>query len=310
MAERGKIYQITVQGTRTHEPILPYEYHITAENQDDAEATAKYEYGKIYPNVEADVTEVSLKSKWNKWNIAAIVCLFISCVLGQIHWGGVANIGDKPPLEPKATTMMMAVIIYSAFIVRIKIKYKGLKESFNGVSNIVLMFMSIWFCASFLNVFLRDITIPVDVFGITVKKVTISGTWIFLLAALFSWLSMSAVAGIIWVVLFLFSINNILQLDKAMGVSGAVYVLSAFGGIFFQIGQESAYFLKSLKSDLLGAGARSVNIVRRDIVASANAAKCAATKVVDVVATAATGVPINSSNGSTNTSAVGKNTHQ
>lgn len=307
MAGKSKIYQITVQGTRSVESVVTEEYNVTAENQDDAVITAKNEYNKRYSCVDADVTEVSLKSTWNKWNIAAIFCLLIPFLFSFLHWNGRTK---DPPLQPDGITMIMAIAIYSAFIIRVKVRFEGLKESFNSFSKIIIMILTLWFCASFLNVFINEKTIPVTFFGLKITELHISGKWLLLIAALLSWLSVPALAGAVWALLFLFAIDNMVSIFGTMKNAGTVYVLSAFFGIIFQIGQESSYFLKSLRGDIINAGAMSAKRIKRDITASSNAAMSIAKTVVSAASTAATGVPVNLPTNKTNTSTDGTNTRQ
>ncbi|GBU21835.1 hypothetical protein R80B4_01737 [Fibrobacteres bacterium R8-0-B4] len=116
MAGKSKIYQITVQGTRSVEPMVTQEYRvIKAESQEAAETRARDEYYNDYPDIDKDSINVSLKGKWN---IRAIVCLTIPCLLSLIPWQG--KNGIVLSLYPGLFSTLTAVFLYSAFIIRLK----------------------------------------------------------------------------------------------------------------------------------------------------------------------------------------------
>jgi len=270
MAGNGKTYQITVQGTRNIEPMVIQEYRIIeAESQEAAETHARDAYYKEYPDIDRNTIDVSLKGKWN---IMAVVCLAIPCLLSLVPWYG-AN-GNVLSLAPGLTSSLMAIALYSAYIIRLK----GLRNSFSNTPDIVLICLTIFFCASFLTLFLGDVPINYP-FS---KKVAfiINGKLLVCLAVIFSWLCMSAVAGVVWILVFLFALTRMFAVDNAMKFWGVVYVISAFLGIISMLKQESPYLLKSLRSDILGIGTHSAKRIRRDINASADTVKSVAGSIL------------------------------
>ncbi|MDR2792548.1 MAG: hypothetical protein LBB61_02620 [Treponema sp.] len=66
---------------------------------------------------------------------------------------------------------------------------------------------------------------------------------------------MRAIAGFIWIFLFILAVGRIAGLNVAMGVLGVVYILSAFVSIGLQL-KDSVNMLSSFKDDFIGAGHR------------------------------------------------------
>jgi hypothetical protein len=293
MEEKGKVYEITVHGMRKVEPVVLQEYRVTAENREAAELLARTDYHVAYPDVDTGSISVSLKGGWN---VKAIICLTIACLLCFVDWQD--SKGVKFDLMPNLISTLFAIFIYSAFVVR----NKGLQNSLNHRSEIVLVCLNVFFCASFLTLFVGDVTITIP-WTFKLLNIKLSGVKVLCLAGLLSWLCIPAMAGIVWLLLFLIAFKRFSLLNSAMGPWGVVYILSAFLGIVFQLKQESHYVLKSLRNDILGIAARSVKRVKKDIGASVSAAKVVAGSVASIAATAATGVPVNLSTNNTGASA-------
>jgi hypothetical protein len=104
---------------------------------------------------------------------------------------------------------------------------------------------------------------------------------------------MAAIAGFIWIILFLLSAARIAVGNEAMGMWGTVYIMSAFLGIIFQLKQQSAGFLSSLKQDFLSNAVRARNQVIGDMGASVQTVKNA----VNVVTGEKEAVPVISKTG-------------
>lgn len=241
--KENKKYRIVVHGQQNTNALLPlefHEYYIRGKNADEAQKLAMAIYRKVFPR--ALNINVSKKSRMN---IAAIIFLSIACFLSFIPWylGNITFI-----LKPSMFSTMLAVGLYSAVIIRLK----GFQNSFNNAADTVLSLLTILFCASFLNFFIGDVNIQILWFNLF-----ISGKLILAVAFLLSWLGVSFIVNIVWIVLFVLAAARILLGDAAMGIWGIVYVLSAFLGIIFQLKQQSAEFRESLSKEIVSIGART-----------------------------------------------------
>jgi hypothetical protein len=269
MAE--KKYQLIVRGqhkTDLLEPLESVEYKkVQAENYEEAVNLAKIKYQETYADAEGIVAVPIKKSR-----IVAIVCLLVAVFLGFITWSG------QTMLKPNMISTLAAIALYSAVIVRLK----GLKNSFNSFSDILLSCLTIVFCASFLNLFLGDVKFDIKFFWLK-ETVEIPGSVVLGLGVLLSWLGIKAIAGIVWVILFILAAIQIITLSGAMGIWGMVYVLAAFLGIIFSLKEQSSYFLDDLRNDMASITARTGRMINRDIVASADTARKAASTVATKV---------------------------
>jgi hypothetical protein len=254
-----KKFQVAVNGQYNSSTLCSVEpnlYYIRAENQNTADEQALKIFRRDYPdaiNVHASKTKVR--------NSPAIICLAIACVISLIPW----NVGGAVfSLAPSMVSTLVAVGLYSAVIIRLK----GLQNSFNGVSEIILSLLTILFCSSFINYFCGDVNIQIFWF-----KIFISGKIILTFAILISWIGMASIAGIVWIALFVLAATRFLLGDAAMGIWGIVYVLSAFLGIILQLKQQSPDFLNSLSREMVSIYARSHSRIVRDMGYTASAIK-------------------------------------
>jgi hypothetical protein len=256
MDKKPKKYQIVVNGqcsTSALCSVEPHAYYVQAENNDIAQKYAIAMFHDAYP----DAVNVSV-SKEKQRNLPAIICMAIACFLSFIPWhsGGIII-----SLAPSMLSTMIAIALYSAVIIRLK----GLQNSFNCASETILSCLTILFCASFISFLSGKETIQIFWF-----KLFISGKVLLTFAVLLSWIGMAAIAGFIWVALFIFAATRILLGDLAMGFWGNIYVLSAFLGIVFQLKQQSANFLDALGGDMVSLAARTKRRIISDTVVSAD----------------------------------------
>jgi hypothetical protein len=79
---------------------------------------------------------------------------------------------------------------------------------------------------------------------------------------------MRAIAGFVWMFLFILAVTRIAGLNVAMGHLGVAYILSAFVGIGLQ-GKDSIQMISSFKNDFIGVS----NQIGNDILSSSNVVK-------------------------------------
>jgi hypothetical protein len=194
-------------------------------------------------------------------HLPAIVCMAIACLLSFIPW----HMGKVVfSIMPSMLSTMIAIGLYSAVIIRIK----GLQNSFNNASETILSCLTILFCASFISFFCGETKIQILWF-----KIFISGKILLTIAVLLSWVGMAAVAGLVWIFLFILAGARLLIGDAAMGFWGNIYALSGFLGIVFQLKQQNANFLETLGKDLVTVAARTQHRIVRDAGATVESVK-------------------------------------
>jgi hypothetical protein len=112
-------------------------------------------------------------------------------------------------LQPTLIPMLFSLAIYSAVIIRIK----GLKNSFNSVTESICNILTIIFIASFISLLSGDAEIEILDFIIPV-----SGKLLLIFTALLSWLGMAKVAKFVWIGLFVLAAFRLLAADAAMRI--------------------------------------------------------------------------------------------
>jgi len=270
MKKDTKKYQIVVQGERNlmvPQPLEPCVYPIEAESFQDAQSRALSLFKNEWPDV-LNVTYIDNGAEKRK-NIFPIVCMAFAYLLSLIPWE--YDVIKVFTLAPSGISTMFAVALYSAVMIR----FKGLDKSFNSPSEIILSILNILFCASFLSLFVGDTEIKFFIF----PPIPIPGNTLLMIAVGFSWLGMSAVAGIVWVILFILAVGKLAAWDVAMGFFGSAYILSAFLGLVLQLKNESAAFRKSFQNDFLNSIAKIRRRVVKDIGSTGQAMKSAAATV-------------------------------
>jgi hypothetical protein len=209
MAKKFKIVVNGQQEEKYFEPLESHEYHIQGDDKKEAEKQALKIYRKAYP----DAINIKVIKNY-RMNGVAIICMLIACFFSFIPW---YNGSFMFSLMPSMLSTLLAIGLYSAVIIRLK----GLHNSFCSFSDTVLSILTILFCSSFINFFLNDNT----------------GKIILLVSILLSWLGLKFIAGIVWIVLFVFVGARVMLVNAAMGVWGSFYILSAFIGIILQLKQ-------------------------------------------------------------------------
>jgi len=262
----AKKFKIAVRGQHEEKQIVPlgnYEYNIRAENHNKAENLALTNYQKIYP----DSINVNAKSSNRTMtNMIAIIFMSTAFILSLTPFHGQSG-GVIFSLKPGLFTTLIAIGLYSAVIVRIK----GLHNSFISFSDSLLSIMTILFCASFLNIFIGDITIKTKPFFL--NDIVISGKIILFVAVLLSWLGIKAIAGIVWVIVFIIACTQMIARDVAMGIWGSVYIISAFLGIFLQLKQMGSDLVRDMGREFINIGSQVNNRIFSDIDSAAAFAK-------------------------------------
>jgi hypothetical protein len=190
--------------------------------------------------------------------VAVVLCLFsytqnISKKILFLKWTEQIHFSFRPSF----LSTLMAILIYASIVIRRR------KLIFKNVYDTVITVLNILFCASFLSIFFGDK-------AWNIPLINISSQTIVYIAILASWICMSAIAGFIWMFLFIIAIPRIAAGNIAMGLYGVVYILSAFLSLGFQADNVGDAF-SLLKSDFFSAAKH----VAKDVDASVSSAKSA-----------------------------------
>jgi hypothetical protein len=141
-------------------------------------------------------------------------------------------------ISPSFISTLTAIILYLSVVVRYRLKL------FSDVYETLIICLNILFCASFLEMFF-----PKEIWNI--PFINISSQSFLLGAVILSWIGMRAIAGFVWIFLFIIAATRIAGLNAAMGHLGAAYILSAFISIGLQL-KDSVRMIYSFKNDFIG----------------------------------------------------------
>jgi hypothetical protein len=103
---------------------------------------------------------------------------------------------------------------------------------------------------------------------LSIPFINISSQSFLLVAVIFSWIGMRAIASFVWIFLFILAVTRIAGLNVAMDYLGVAYILSAFVSMGLQM-KDSIHLISSFKNDFIG----TANQIGGDIVSSGNVVK-------------------------------------
>lgn len=172
-------------------------------------------------------------------------------------WNETVTASIKPDLQ----STIMAILLYASVVIR-RIGF----SKFATPKGLIITCLNVLFCASFLNVFFPTTPWNIPIINISSQ----SFLWI---AIGLSWLGMSAIAGFVWIGLFIIAVFRLSNVNIAMGTAGIVYILSAFSSIGIQLSgiNNIKYIMEDLMLDFSTAGRHlsadmnsSVSFTRKD----------------------------------------------
>jgi len=258
---REKNYKILVMGQQEIRVICPAkldEYNFTATSPEEAHQKALVEYKKFNPGA----INISASVKQTRNIKLAILFSSIACFFSLFNW--FTDAGTVLSIRPSLISVMAAIAIYSAAIIRAR----GLDNSFNSFLEGLQSILTIWLCATFVGFFIGPLSFQIPLPGGWFAQrimglpealvIPIPSSFILLLAILLSWLGIPQIARFAWVALFVLAGVRILVADVAMGIWGAMYMLTAFLGIVFMLKHEEADSRDAMIGNLskIGSNAR------------------------------------------------------
>lgn len=168
-------------------------------------------------------------------------------------------------LAPTLITTMIAILIYSAIIIR------NFKKYYSDIPKLAISIINILFLAGFLSVFFTD---KATIFGLDTRAILVAGV-------LLSWLGIRTISGYIWILLVLLGTARMSDVDKAMAGWGVIYILCAYLSIIVQVVFCKMFEtdFETFKEDLFGIKENA----NKDVKAASEQAKSAAEAVSKLV---------------------------
>lgn len=174
-----------------------------------------------------------------------ILFMTVAILLSFVGWKkGHSTVSIRPDM----ISMMYAVLIYSAYVVRVK----GIRKMLESIREIVVCILVLMLFASFVQIFLG--TNEFKIFGI--ELFSFDSKILLLIAFLLSWLGVKFVSVVTLGLVVVCALAKLSIVNEAMGVWGIVYVLSGFIGIILYLKTEPQVvaalpsYRKSLKAQM------------------------------------------------------------
>ena len=201
-------------------------YVVNAKTKQEAQIIASEKFAGEFGVPNEYINTNPHKRTYN--SIIACGLMLIPVLLAFFDW----TIGhEKYSIQPNAISCIFAVLIYAAFVVKIK----GIHRTIGTVTDIALMATCILLLATCIESLLTYQTFDLVLFDVNVDTRVI-----LVFAVILSWLGLKLVSVVCMGVIFVFAISNIVKLSEAMGKWGIIFILSAFLGVLFYLSVEPA----------------------------------------------------------------------
>jgi len=182
---------------------------------------------------------------------------------------------DSINLFPDMLSTLIATIIYSSFVIRIK----GMKNTFKGIMDIIISLMIILLMGIVLKFFVGDNSI----FGngliskfLKLFSIKITKSHLIIIAIILSWLGIRQISGFLWLIIIGLGLTEFATCGKYLGnVQGTLFVLSAFCGCIFYLKYEGRLIINSFSNMTYSIS----HFFKHDIDGSLNYAKQQLTKL-------------------------------
>lgn len=210
-----------------------------------------------------------------------------------IDWirAGFANFfGSQPPsnsvkdirrisLAPTLIPTLFSFIYIMSMTIRVKSEIIFCKENRTVgyyISEWIMLILAVLVAAMICSIFVSSDEGNLFSFsGIT----GITGTHLMLAAVIFSFVGIRSLAGFVWIALILLGISRAVDIDRAMGIFGVIFVICSIMGLSLQfIRLYAGQFGAMIKSDFMGAR----TIISGDVAEAKNVAGAIAKQAVNI----------------------------
>ena len=163
----------------------------------------------------------------------------------------------KRNINPNYITAFCAAGFYCALIVR----YGFFKKEtlIEAIISSIRAFLDIWVLASLIS----SVITTGDNKAVSLSVFQFNTCTILLLAVILSWLGMKTIAGYSWIIFFLAGLNRLEQINQAMGMTGAVFIITAAISLFLQV--ENYANIKEFASDFMSSASRFTPAIKESM---------------------------------------------
>lgn len=221
MKEKKFIYEVETK--------VPYERTelkticVAAKNQEEASLICKNQLK------ESNISFIELTKKSSV--LPAIIFLFIASLFSFIDFHKEHSL-KTISLMPSIISMLFSIIIYSAFVIRVK----GINNTFKNFSDTLVSVLFFYTLAIFINLFT---SLPASSSGLIgkffYKTLNIKPINLIIVATILSLIGLKQVCGFVWVFICIAGIIELSSLESFLGKwNSVIFSISSFlGGVFY-----------------------------------------------------------------------------
>ena len=226
--------------------------NVSVKGTDSDNAIAKYE--SELKNQGLSVTTISKRTS----AIPGIICFGIALIMSFFRYfedGGFNYIY----LYPNIVSVLLSVVIYSSFVIRIK----GIQNTFKNPLDTIISILFILVFAIFIQIFTGNSKTSSGLIGNFLSKIGLGNSYYLIIAAIvLSWLGIKQVCGFVWLAIFALALTELVTCGNYMGnVKGSIFILSAFCGFVFFLKYEGKLIINSFKKLAIS----STNFIKSDL---------------------------------------------
>lgn len=215
--------------------------------------------------------DISASQKGRRWmEIAGVFLMIVPVVISCLpfkseisktyFWFFTHKIEKDISVQATLLTAISAVFIYSSYLVRYNFfkRETGEQVFFSVVQTIV----NIWAIAGVCSMFVGN-----QVWN--VPLLNINSQTCLLLIILLSWIGAKSISGFLWIILVMVGISHITEISTAMGIYGALYVVTFFISLLLQM--ADTVHLADFKNDFCSITEKTGQKIRSDVEAGKKA---------------------------------------
>ncbi len=209
---------------------------ISAKNQEEAASICEKQLK------ESNISFVALNKKSGV--LPAIIFLFIASLFSFFDFYKEHSL-KTISLMPNITSMLFSIIIYSAFVIRVK----GINNTFKNFSDTLVSILFFYTLAIFINLFVE---LPASSSGfigkLFYKTLNIKPISFIIVATILSLIGLKQICGFVWIFICITGIIELSSLEAFLGKwNSLIFLISSFLGIVFYLKYEGEVIQNSFK---------------------------------------------------------------
>ena len=167
-------------------------------------------------------------------------------------------------IRPDLIATFVSVAFYAALIVRYNIFRK--ESLMEGIISAIRMFLDCWALSALIKTVIKDGAGKNGL--ISIFAFQFNTYFVLLLAVILSWIGMKTLSGYSWILFIITGLKHLEEINNAMGMWGAVFILTIAVSLFLQINDFSN--ITDFMSDFRNVTGKYSSNIRENVNAAVN----------------------------------------